>query len=66
MNGTNQTNICKDIEILLDLLPTCFVGIPRPNFTDCDKALSIYRLILVNCYIEKLFYPTAAILVIIG
>ncbi|CAF1215125.1 unnamed protein product [Adineta steineri] len=66
MNETNQTNICKDIEILLDLSPTCFIDIPRPNFTDCDKALSIYRLILVNCYIEKLFYPTAAILVIIG
>ena len=66
MTYFNQTSVCKEIESLFDTSSSCFDDIIRPNITDCDLLISIYRWILIDCYIERLFFPTAAILVVIG
>lgn len=62
----NQTNQCQNIEIIFDTSSKCFDDISLPNFGDCNLMIVIYRLILIDCYIGKLFFPTAAILVFIG
>src|SRR4051794_31459631 len=66
MVPSNHTNICKDIEILFDLSSKCFDDIQAPNITNCDLLILIHRWILIDCYIGRLFFPTAASLVIIG
>jgi len=63
---SNQTNICKDIETIFDTSSSCFDGVPTPNLTDCDLLILIYRFIIIDCYIERLFYPIAGCLIFIG
>ena len=62
---SNQTYECEKIK-QFDTTSKCFEDIELPNITDCDLRLLIYRLIIVDCYIEKVFIPTAASLVVIG
>ncbi|CAF1061800.1 unnamed protein product [Rotaria sordida] len=66
MNISNQTNICQNIDLIFDTSSKCFNDISPPNITDCDLMIVIYRLILIDCYIERLFFPTAATLIVIG
>ena len=66
MLDSNQTHVCKDIGRLSDTSLKCFADVLLPNITDCDLKITIYRWILIDCYIEKLFYPTAASLIFVG
>jgi hypothetical protein len=63
---SNHTNICKDIETVFDTTSSCFDGVPTPNLTNCDLLIRIYRLIIIDCYIERLFYPMVGSLICIG
>lgn len=63
---SNQTTVCQNVALLINTSPRCFDDISTPNITDCDLAIVIYRLILIDCYIERLFFPTAATLILIG
>lgn len=62
----NHTNICQNVGLLFDTSSRCFDDISPPNITDCDLMIVIYRLILIDCYIERLFLPVAATLILIG
>jgi hypothetical protein len=66
MLDSNNSDTCKDIKILFNSSSRCFNGIPPPKLSDCDLLRLIYRSILIDCYIERVFLPTAAILVVIG
>jgi len=66
MTNSNQTNICKDIDVLFDTSSSCFEDVRPPNITDCHLLILIHRWILIDCYIERLFFPTAATLVCLG
>jgi len=57
---------CENTEILFERAAQCFNGIGKSNLTDCYSLLLISRLILFDCYIEKLFFPLATTLVILG
>jgi len=63
---SNNTNICKDIENRFDTSSKCFEDVQIPNLSNCDILIIIYRWILIDCYIERLFFPTAASLIFIG
>ncbi|UJR13484.1 hypothetical protein I4U23_000498 [Adineta vaga] len=66
MNTTYAIDVCEDVKDIYNRSPTCFIDARDLILPDCDKALFIYRLILVNCYITRIFLPTTASLVIIG
>lgn len=63
---TNQTNACENIELFFDTSSKCFVDISPPNISDCDLMIVIYRLILIDCYIERIFFSTVTFLILIG
>ncbi|CAF3675539.1 unnamed protein product [Rotaria sp. Silwood1] len=63
---SNQTNLCLNSGLLFDTSSRCFDDISPPNIIDCDLMIVIYRLILIDCYIERLFFPTATTLIFIG
>jgi len=63
---SSQTNPCRDIELQFNS-SSCFNGLSPP--TDpmiCEKMIFIYWLMQFDCYITRLFLPTAGILVFIG
>ena len=51
---SNQTHTCENVK-QFDTNSECFGEIEPPNISDCDLLLLIYRLIIVDCYIEKVF-----------
>lgn len=64
---SNQTNTCNvNISNIFDTTAKCFEDAPPPELLDCDLIIFVYRWILVDCYIQRLFFPTAASLVFIG
>lgn len=67
MSGLNGSQMCEGMESLFDSsTSTCFDSIPRPNLSDCHLLLVIHRLILFDCYFERLFFPLTGILILLG
>lgn len=66
MFSTNISETCEDIDLLFDTSSKCFVEAPLPNITDCDLLILIHRLILIDCYIERIFLPLTGSFAVIG
>ena len=64
--ASNQTPICENIKQSFDLTSKCFRDVPSPYRNNCEPLVWIYRGVLIDCYVDRLFIPIAATLVVIG
>lgn len=66
MSTSNVTEICEEIDLLFDTSSKCFEDAPLPNITDCDLLILIHRLILIDCYIERILFPLTGSFAFVG